>query len=73
MGEWWIYEDFPVSKVRVHRGACVFCKHGEGIHPDKVIGLNMKWWGPYTTKDEAWAVAQNLGRKDIDFCPFCCK
>ena len=73
MGEWWVYENFPVSRARVHKGECVFCKYGKGIHPNKEEGVNMKWWGPYPTKDWAWTVAQNLDRKDTDFCAFCCK
>ncbi|MFQ6076770.1 MAG: hypothetical protein ACE5Z5_11655 [Candidatus Bathyarchaeia archaeon] len=64
MGDWWVYENWMVNRVRVHRGECSFCKHGKGIHPNKVEGQHMKWYGPYLTRDEAWAVAQRLGRND---------
>lgn len=58
MGEWWVYEDFPVNRARVHRGECPFCKHGKGIHRNKEEGVNMKWHGAFLTRDEAWTFAQ---------------
>lgn len=72
MGEWWVFEDWMVNRARVHRGNCSFCKHGQGIHSDKEEGVNMRWWGPYQTRDDAWALAKGLGRKDTNFCAHCC-
>jgi len=73
VGEWWVYEDYPVNRARVHRGECPFCKQGKGIHRNKEEGVYMKWHGAFPTRDEAWTFAQQLKRRDTGFCAFCCK
>jgi hypothetical protein len=54
MAEFWAFEDWMVSRARVHRGDCVFCDHGRGIHGGGT-GQNSAWHGPYSSRGEAGA------------------
>jgi len=73
--EWWVYENWNTrpDRVRVHKGTCLYCNHGSGIHPNKTSEGNVQWWGPYSTRKKAWEIAEQLGRKDTAFCKKCCK
>jgi F-type H+-transporting ATPase subunit beta len=67
---YYVYEDLPTSRARIHRANCRFCNHGNGLH-----GLrndqDCRWHGPYTTLEEASRVMGHTGRKNTGVCTFC--
>ena len=72
---WWIYENWTAErggKAIVHKGACVFCKDGQGIHNED-SDRNGKWHGPFDAKEAAYSYARQLDRARTGFCSFCNK
>ena len=68
-GEFWVYENDPTNKARVHRGSCKDCNHGEGVQPERLP--HNRWHGPYTTCADAFAVARSLEKRDTRGCRNC--
>ena len=69
-GGFWVYENDPTNRARVHRADCKFCNHGDGVHgrrnPDKA-----RWHGPFTTIKAACDKMRCLGKKDSGGCGYC--
>ena len=69
-GEFWVYENDPTNRARVHRGDCQYCNHGDGVHgrrnPNKA-----RWHGPFTTIKAACDKMRCLGKKDSGGCGYC--
>lgn len=77
MSDWWIYENWrasPDGEAIVHSGSCPWCNHGRGIHwkRQETSDENGRWHGPYPTKNDALAQAQQLGKRETRFCKYCC-
>lgn len=53
-----MYGNFPTRLVRVHRGACSFCREGRGLR--NAASRNGRWEGPFDTLAEARDVAVKM-------------
>jgi hypothetical protein len=75
----YVYENWTHTFAKVHRGPCVFCKEGNGLHGAGRATPNGEWHGPYVTKQSASADADavaarhaNREKWDVDACRVCC-
>ena len=68
-GEFWVYENYPTNKARVHRADCGFCNHGKG--KDGRGSSNGRWHGPFATIKAACDKMRCLDRKDSGECGYC--
>lgn len=67
--EYWVYEDNPTNRVRVHKAACGRCNHGQGMKGSRLP--DNRWHGPFSTKQFAISRALRTGRLDAKGCWFC--
>ena len=67
--DYWVYEDHPTNRVRIHKAACSRCKEGQGIKGSRLP--DNRWHGPFGTEQEAIKVALETGRRDAKGCWFC--
>ena len=70
-GEFWVYENDPANRARVHRADCKFCNHGKGIHGGGGNPENARWHGPFPTVKAACDKMRELGKKDSGGCGYC--
>ena len=71
---YWVYENWPVSKsgqARVHREDCKFCNFGRGVR-GKPSTRNGAWYGPFDSVDETQAVRLKKPRV-VEKCSVCLK
>ena len=61
----WVYEDDPTNRARVHRGDCRYCNPCGTRKPDN------RWHGPYATRADAFAAMRRLGKRDTGGCGIC--
>jgi hypothetical protein len=66
---YWVYENIPRNKTRVHLASCPFCQNGQGIHGGE--SASGSWYGPFGLIDEAERMAVSRGRKDNRRCYEC--
>ena len=59
---YWVYEDDPTNRVRVHKATCGYCSDGKGIKGSRLP--DNRWLGPFGTKQEAIDEALKTGRRD---------
>ena len=69
-GEFWVYENDPANRARVHWGDCGFCNHGGGID-GRGNPKNGRWHGPFATIKEACDKMRGLKKKDSGGCGIC--
>ena len=67
----WVYENYPTNRARVHRGDCKFCNHGEGKGRGIRNPNNGRWHGPFDTVEAACDKMCCLDKKDSGGCGFC--
>lgn len=66
---YWVYENIPRNKTRIHLASCPFCQDGRGLHGvDTQTGA---WFGPFPSVDDAERLATFRGRKDNRRCLEC--
>lgn len=68
--EYYVYENWTVKRVRVHRGECGYCNFGRGMQAAD-SGRNGRWHGPYADRATALASANSLGQRDTRACASC--
>ena len=61
----WVYEDDPTNRARVHKGDCRYCNPCGTRKPDN------RWHGPYATCADADAAMRRLGKRDTGGCGHC--
>ena len=66
---YWVYEDKPTNRTRIHKAACRFCNDGRGLHGSRLP--DNRWIGPLESVEVAMEVAQDTERKDIAECKAC--
>ena len=66
---YWVYEDRPTNRVRIHKAACKFCNDGRGLHGSRLP--DNEWHGPFETLENATDKALETGRSDIGGCGSC--
>ena len=66
---YWVYEDDPTNRVRVHRATCGYCNDGQGVKGSR--RSDNRWHGPFGTKQEAIELALSTGRPDAGGCGSC--
>ena len=69
-GGYWVYEDRPTSRARVHEGACRYCNHGEGMGKGRIEAEN-EWYGPFVSREDAFRRAGATGQRDVRGCGVC--
>ena len=69
-GEFWVYENYPTNRARLHRGDCIFCNHGKGVS-GRGGSKNVHWHGPFATLKAACDKLNELGKKDSGVCYYC--
>lgn len=68
---YWVYLNRVHKYAKVHRGDCVFCDHGAGLHHRGAVATNAgRWLGPFQTSAEAMHAAQTTGREPSS-CTHC--
>ncbi len=65
----WVYENDPRDRARVHRADCGFCNHGKGKGGRGKS--NGRWHGPFATIKAACDKMRELDRKDSGECGYC--
>lgn len=68
-GDFYVYEDDPTNRARVHRGECRYCNYGKGLRGQR--DPNNRWRGPYPTSESAFDFARSLRKKDTAGCGVC--
>ena len=68
---YWVYEDDPTKRVRVHRGTCTRCNNGRGMKGSRLP--DNRWHGPFTILDAAIEKALNTPTSDVAGCGHCLK
>lgn len=69
LATYWVYEDGPTNRARIHKAACRFCNDGRGLHISRLP--DNRWIGPLESAEVALEVALDTERKDIAECKFC--
>ena len=69
-GGYWVYEDRPTSRARVHEGTCRYCNHGEGMGKGRIEAEN-EWYGPFVSREDAFRRAGATGQRDVRGCGVC--
>lgn len=59
---YWVYEDDPTNRVRIHKSECRNCNDGQGIKGSRLT--DNRWHGPFETQEEAIRQALGTGRRD---------
>ena len=65
----YVYEDDPTNRARVHRGGCRYCNHGKGTGAGRLS--DNRWHGPYATSADAFAIMRRLRKRDTGGCGTC--
>ena len=65
---YWVYEDDPTKRVRVHKAGCSRCKNGRGMKGSRLP--DNRWSGPYETEGQAVEQALRTGQPDAKGCWF---
>lgn len=63
MAEFFVYLNRVHKYAKVHRGECIFCDHGVGLHHKGTITAASEWLGPVGTFGEAVRLAERTGRE----------
>ncbi len=66
---YWVYEDRPTSRTRIHKSTCRFCNDGKGLHGSRLP--DNKWHGPFESEENAIGIALDTGHSDISGCGSC--
>ncbi len=66
---WWVYENLPRRRGRVHVGDCSFCNDGQGLHNSSAPTGH--WYGPFSTTDAAIEQALETRASDLAGCGVC--
>ncbi len=67
---YWVYENHPTNKARVHKAVCVYCNDGAGLRRESRAPTG-QWHGPYQDVIESRTIASNTGRTDVRDCKVC--
>ena len=66
---WWVYENLPRRRGRIHVASCSFCNDGQGLHDS--TAPTGRWYGPFTTADAAIEQALETRAEDLAGCGVC--
>lgn len=66
---YYVYEDDPTNKAKIHLASCPYCKNGQGIKDTRL--QDNRWHGPFTALQEAEKFAYQLNKKNTDRCKTC--
>ena len=66
---WWVYENLPRRRARIHVAECSFCNDGQGLHYS--TAPTGRWYGPFEVVEAA--VEQGLKSRAVDIagCGVC--
>ncbi len=65
-GDFWVYEDAPASRARVHRGSCDYCNPGGQRNESE-----NRWYGPFPSREMAFVAMMAKGKRDARGCGVC--
>ena len=63
---YWVYEDDPSNKVRIHKATCGFCNDGKGIKGSRLPDNRLH--EPFGDLEKAIDKAVSIGRRDVKGC-----
>ena len=66
----WVYENEPNTKAKIHLGRCSWCRCGKGTRKPKEIGIRDDWHGPFENYEQALDCAESTG-KPVSNCGHC--
>ena len=66
---WWVYENLPRRRGRIHLASCSFCNDGQGLHDS--TAPTGRWYGPFATTDAAIEQALQTRAEDLGGCGVC--
>ncbi len=66
---WWVYENLPRRRGRIHLADCSFCKDGQGLHGSATPSGH--WYGPFSDVDAAIEQAMDTQALDLAGCGVC--
>jgi TIR domain len=66
---YYVYEDDPTNKAKIHMATCPYCRDGKGIKATRL--QDNRWHGPFTTLQEAEKLAYRLNKKNTERCKTC--
>ena len=69
MKTYWVYEDDPTKRVRIHLADCHFCNNGQGVQETRLP--DNRWCGPFKTKEDAIERALKTPDRDVAGRWFC--
>lgn len=67
---YYVHEGRIKNKAIIHQADCSSCNNGQGTRSDH-NPKNHQWYGPISTLEEAWRVAQATKRKNVRQCLKC--
>jgi len=66
----WVYENEPASKAKIHLGICPWCRNGLGTDKPKEIGIRDAWHGSFENYEQALDCAESTSRP-VSSCGHC--
>jgi hypothetical protein len=70
MSDFWVYENWLLKRMRIHRGICRYCNNGTGWKPSD-SGEYGKWHGPYSSHYAAADRTKAYEYWDVQDCAIC--
>ena len=67
---YYVYENWPRKRGRIHLADCVYCNHGRGTQGAD-SGKNGRWHGPFDRRNAFDAVERLQKNADIQPCAVC--
>ena len=73
--KFWVYENFPTRRARIHVSWCGLCNDGKGIHRNKKPSGDNYDWTPCGSYEEAVTILEDFRAKrrsdDVKNCHHC--
>ncbi len=68
---YYVYAAYPNQWATVHKAECPHCRGGRGQTDRKGKLKTTDWFGPYSTREEAFERASRTGLKVVQGCGHC--
>ena len=66
---WWVYENLPRRRGRIHLSECSFCNDGQGLHNSSAP--TGRWYGPFESVEAAVEQGLKTRAGDLAGCGVC--
>jgi hypothetical protein len=68
---YWGYAAYPNQWATVHRAGCSHCRAGRGQEGAPAKRTTTDWFGPFTSREAAFARAARTGLETVSGCGHC--